>query len=63
MELARKMLTVKEASEMYFGVSKYRIRELIRTGELPFMKAGNRYLIPEDALKKYMSEAIQICRN
>ena len=57
------MLTVKEASEMYYGVSKYRIREMLRKGELPYMKAGNKYLIPEDALKKCMSEAVQICRN
>lgn len=63
MELVRKMLTVKEASEMYYGVSQYRIREMLRKGELPYMKAGNKYLIPEDALKQLMSEAIQISRD
>ena len=62
-ELVRKMLTVKEASEMYYGVSQYRIREMLRKGELPYMKAGNKCLIPEDALKQLMSEAIQISRD
>ena len=50
----RKMLTVKEASTKVHGVTEYRIRQMLRSGELPYKKAGKKFLIPEDALINYL---------
>ena len=51
-----KMLTINEAAEQVPGLTKYRIREMCRTGELPCMKAGKKYLICEQILIKYLTE-------
>ena len=51
-----KMLTINEAAEQIPGLTKYRIREMCRNGELPCMKAGKKYLICEQILIKYLTE-------
>lgn len=47
-----RMLTINEAAESVEGLTKYRIRQMCITGELPHIKAGKKYLINEEALFK-----------
>ena len=49
------MLTIKEAAALVQGLTEFRIRELCRTGELPCIMAGKKYLINKDTLYKYLS--------
>ena len=59
MEEERKMLTVKEAAAKVHGITEYRIREMIREGKLPYMKAGKKFLIPEDAVMKAVMKYVE----
>lgn len=56
MEITNKMvmLTIKEASEYVVGLSEYQIRKLCKSGELPCIVAGKRYLINRDVLLKFL---------
>jgi len=49
------LLTIKEASETVKGLSQYHIRMLVRTGQLPSIKAGRKYFINKDVLLRYIS--------
>ena len=51
------MLTIKEAAALVDGLTEYRVRELCRSGKLPTLKAGKKYLINKDILMKYLSGA------
>ena len=42
------MLTIKEAAALVDGLTEYRVREMCRSGELPCIKAGKKYLINKD---------------
>ncbi len=51
------MLTIKEAAALVDGLTEYRVRELCRSGKLPTLKAGKKYLINKDILMKFLSSA------
>ena len=46
----RRMLTIGEAARLIEGITEYRIRTMCKTGQLPCFKAGNKFLISEEAL-------------
>ena len=48
------MLTIKEAAALVDGLTEYRVRQLCRSGELPCIKAGKKYLIHKDVLFRYL---------
>jgi len=52
------MLTIKEAAERVPGLSKWRIRKMCLSGELPHMKAGKKYLINEQVLVSYLTKGL-----
>ncbi|WP_313524695.1 DNA-binding protein [Anaerotignum sp.] len=47
-----KMLTIKQAANVVEGITEYRIRQMCISGELPCFKAGKKYLINENTLRK-----------
>ena len=49
-----KMLTIKEAAALVDGLTEYRVRELCKSGELPCVKAGKKYLINRDVLFRFL---------
>jgi excisionase family DNA binding protein len=51
-----KMLTISQAAERVAGLTKYRIREMCIKGELPYIKAGKKYLICESVLIRFLTE-------
>lgn len=46
----KKVLTIKEAAQLIDGIGEYRIRTMIKTGELRAFKAGRKQLIAESDL-------------
>jgi excisionase family DNA binding protein len=48
------MLTIKEAAALVDGLTEYRVRQLCRSGELPCIKAGKKYLINKDVLIRFL---------
>ena len=58
MSQATRMLTINEAAECVPGLSKWRIREMCISGELPHMKAGKKYLINEQVLVWYLTRGL-----
>jgi excisionase family DNA binding protein len=48
------MLTIKEAAECFHGLTAFRIRELIKRGEIPHLKAGSKFLVCEQAIENYI---------
>lgn len=50
-------LTIKETCE-YFGnkISDFTIRKLLRTGQLPHIRMGRKYLIPKDGLRQWIEK-------
>lgn len=53
-QVPKALLTVTEAA-CALNCSTDPIYRLIRKGELPIIMRGKRYLIPADALQKYIS--------
>ena len=53
-----RMLTINEAAECVSGLSKWRIREMCISGQLPHMKAGKKYLINEQVLVGYLTKGL-----
>ena len=51
------MLTIKEAAALVDGLTEYRVRQLCKSGELPTVKAGKKYLINKDNLLRFLSGA------
>lgn len=49
-----RVLTIKQAAQAVDGLSEYRIRQLCRSGELPCIRAGKKYLISEHVLLEYI---------
>ena len=45
-----KIYTIKQAATVIEGLTEYRIRQMCRSGELPYIKAGKKYLVSEYAL-------------
>ena len=56
-ETTIRMLTINEAAKCVPGLTKYRIREMCIRGEIPCVKAGRKYLICEQVLIRYLTEA------
>ena len=52
------MLTIKEAAKLVQGLTEYRVRELCKSGELPCIMAGKKYLINKDTLYKFLSSEL-----
>ena len=48
----RRILTIKEAAKLIEGLTEYRIRQMVRSGQLPCFMAGKKYLIDEQTLYK-----------
>ncbi|MBR1382746.1 MAG: helix-turn-helix domain-containing protein [Ruminococcus sp.] len=48
------MLTIKEAAALVDGLTEFRVRQLCRSGELPCIKAGKKYLINRDILIRFL---------
>lgn len=48
--MKKKILTIKQASQLIDGLTEYRIRQMCISGELPCFRAGKKYLISEDVL-------------
>lgn len=46
----KRILTIKQASQLIDGITEYRIRQMCVSGQLPCFKAGKKYLISEEAL-------------
>ena len=49
------MLTIKQAATLFDGLTEYRVRELCKSGQLPCIMAGKKYLINKDTLYKFLS--------
>ena len=48
------MLTIKEAAALVDGLTEYRVRQLCRSGELPCIKAGKKFLINKEVLIRFL---------
>jgi hypothetical protein len=48
------MLTIDEAARRFPGLTAYRIRLLVKSGALPYICAGRKYLICEQAIRNYI---------
>lgn len=46
----KKLLTIKETAKLIDGITKYRVRQMCKSGQLRCFKAGNKYLIYEKNL-------------
>ena len=57
--VSTRMLTINEAAERAPGLSKWRIREMCISGELPHLKAGKKYLINEQVLIGYLTKGMR----
>jgi hypothetical protein len=51
-----RVLTIKQAAEKVEGLSAYRIRQLCKSGVLPCIMAGRKYLISEYVLLDFIFE-------
>ena len=49
-----RMYSIKEAAMQIKGLSEYRIREMCKSGAIPCLMAGKKYMISEDNIKKYI---------
>ena len=59
-----KLLTIEQAAQVVDGITKYRIRQMCISGELPCFKAGKKYLINENVLlKTVMGEAVKVVQD
>lgn len=54
------LLTIKEAATLIDGLTEFRIRQLCKSGELPCIMAGKKYLINKDILYKYISGELSV---
>lgn len=51
-----KLLKIREAAKVVDGLTEYRIRQLCRSGEMPCIMAGRKYLVNEQTLIDYVSQ-------
>lgn len=56
----RRMLTIKECTQVIDGVSEHTVRILVKRGDIPSIRAGigknGKILIPEKELVRYFCE-------
>ena len=48
------LMDIPDASE-YFGISQYYLRKGVRSGKIPHIRTGNKYLICVDALRRILA--------
>ena len=48
------MLTIKEAAALVDGLTEFGVRQLCRSGELPCIKAGKKFLINKEVLIRFL---------
>ena len=48
------MLTIKQAVALVEGLTEYRVRQMCLSGQVPHIKAGNKYLINKELFLKYL---------
>ena len=48
------MLTIKEAAKLVEGLTEYRIRTMCKSGQIPCIMAGKKYLINKDKLFEFL---------
>jgi hypothetical protein len=56
-----RMLTIKEAAAAFPGLTEFRIRTLVKSGELPTIKAGIKYLVCYQAIRDYILRNATSC--
>jgi len=54
-----KMLTLKEAAAEVEGLSEFRVRQMCLSGELPYFKAGKKYLVNKRRLLEALGEKFE----
>ena len=54
------ILTIKEAAALVDGLTEYRVREMCRSGELPCIKAGKKYLINKEILYNFLRNELVV---
>ena len=52
-----KLLTIRQSAKLIEGFTEYQIRRLVKSGELPHLKSGNRVLIEEQAIFDYIANS------
>ena len=57
--MSKIMLTINEASNE-FSLPRYAIRQWLISGQLPHVKAGNRYLIAKANLERFLSGEMSV---
>lgn len=50
-----RLLRVREVAALS-GLQRFRVYQLIREGQLPHLRVGRTYRIPEDALARWIGE-------
>lgn len=56
----KKLLSVTEVAERT-GLSRTYIRTVLKEGKLPYMKSGEKYLIPYDDVCSYIQAQMKDC--
>jgi len=51
-----KLLKIRQAAKVIDGLTEYRIRQLCRSGEIPCIMAGRKYLVNEQTLIDHVSQ-------
>lgn len=51
-----RFLTVTEFKKLNPSMGKNKIYEAVKSGELPSIKIGSKYYIPEDAMEQLLQE-------
>ena len=49
-----RMYTINEAASAFPGLTAFRIRTLIKTGELQHIRAGKKYLVCGEVVKNFI---------
>jgi excisionase family DNA binding protein len=50
------MLTVEKCAELVGGLTKFRIRQMIKDGTLPYLPAGKKFLVNKTVLLRTIGE-------
>lgn len=58
----RRTITVVEAAE-YLGVSKDLVYNMVKVGQLPFIRIGRRVLFRVETLERWMQNQEMQCQN
>ena len=56
-----RLLTIKEVSEQT-GIGRWRLYELLASGDLPHLRIGKTFRVPEDALVKWIEQQTSATR-